>query len=208
MAIPSSYFASTKNLAAILDQIQRGKVPTKFTYDHLKQLGFPSSNDRPIIPVLKALGFLDPNGVPLDRYRRFKDPSQAKYVMAEGMRQAYADVFAIDEKAYDLPSDRIKGLFARLADKSETVTERMAMTFRALAEQADFSPAKAVIEDSGEGANEDSAQEEGMDDRGREQGGQISGLALRHDIHLHLPASDDIRVYDAIFRSLREQLLS
>jgi hypothetical protein len=208
MAIPSSYFASTKNLAAILDQIQRGKVPAKFTYDHLKQLGFPSSNDRPIIPVLKALGFLDPNGVPLDRYRRFKDPSQAKHVMAEGMRQAYADVFAIDEKAYDLPSDRVKGLFARLADKSETVTERMAMTFRALADQADFSPAKVVDEASGNNANEERIQNEKADERGGERNDQVSTLTLRHDIHLHLPASDDIKVYDAIFRSLREQLLS
>lgn len=208
MAIPSSYFASTKNLAEILDQIQRGKVPAKFTYDHLKQLGFPSSNDRPIIPVLKALGFLDPTGVPLDRYRRFKDPSQAKHVMAEGMRQAYADVFAIDEKAYDLPSERIKGLFARLADKSETVTERMAMTFRALADHADFSPAQAVDEENSGNANEGGVHEKGTDDGGNELGGEVSSLTLRHDIHLHLPTSDDIKVYDAIFRSLREQLLS
>src|SRR3712207_4966 len=75
MAVPPSYFVSTKNLKAILDQIGRGEVPSKFTYEHLKAIGYPSANDRPIIPVLKALGFLDSNGVPTEQYRRLKDPN-------------------------------------------------------------------------------------------------------------------------------------
>src|SRR5262245_45871696 len=121
MAIPSSYFTSTRNLGAILDQVRKGRVPPKFTYEHLKQLGFPSSNDRPIIPVMKALGFLDPSGVPTERYRLYKDASRSKPVMAEGMREAYSDVFAIDEAAEKLPPDAIKGIFARLSDKGEAV---------------------------------------------------------------------------------------
>jgi hypothetical protein len=201
MAIPSSYFASTKNLAGILDQIQRGRVPQKFTYDHLKQLGFPSSNDRPIIPVLKALGFLDVSGVPQERYRRFKEPAQAKRVMAEGMREAYADVFAIDEKAYDLSPDKIRGIFARLSDKSEVVTERMASTFRALTEHADFAqPSEPEV------VEEETVEPETRDADLAEAFGDGRRLSLRHDIHIHLPPSDDIKVYDAIFRSLREQL--
>lgn len=203
MAIPSSYFASTKNLAEILDQIQRGRVPPKFTYDFLKQLGFPSSNDRPIIPVLKALGFLDVSGVPQDRYRRFKDPSQAKRVMAEGVREAYADVFGIDEKAYDLPPDKVRGIFARLSDKSELVTERMAMTFRALSDHADF------LQQNAEPAAQTDADEIPKSDEleSTDVARSDTSLSLRHDIHIHLPPSDDIKVYDAIFRSLREQLL-
>ena len=199
MAIPSSYFASTKNLARILEQIQRGRVPTKFTYDFLKQLGFPSSNDRPIIPVLKALGFLDASGIPQERYRRFKDPSQGESVMAEGMREAYADVFAIDEKAYDLSSEKVRGIFSRLSDKSELVTERMAMTFRALSEHADFTQP---------GKSEPVEQETGEHQPSDLEPTPTNGpsLSLRHDIHIHLPPTDDIKVYDAIFRSLREQL--
>jgi hypothetical protein len=205
MAIPSSYFASTKNLAEILGQIQRGRVPPKFTYDFLKQLGFPSSNDRPIIPVLKALGFLDVSGVPQDRYRRFKDPSQGKRVMAEGIREAYADVFGIDEKAYDLPSDKVRGIFARLSDKSELVTERMAMTFRALSDHADFTSQNIeAVADTDTDTNQIPRSD---DPEATDVIRSATGLSLRHDIHIHLPPSDDIKVYDAIFRSLREQLL-
>ena len=31
-------------------------------------------------------------------------------------------------------------------------------------------------------------------------------IVLRHDVHIHLPVSTDIKVYDAIFRSIRENL--
>jgi hypothetical protein len=203
MAIPSSYFTSSKNLPAILEQIQKGRVPNKFTYDHLKQLGFPSSNDRPVIPVLKALGFLDASGVPQERYRRFKDPSNAKAVLAEGIREAYTDVFGIDESADKLPTEQVKGIFARLSDKSESVTEKMALTFRALVDQADFTrPASPLAVAQAEPASV------GGDAPAALRATSSATLSLRHDVHVHLPPTDDIKVYDAIFRSLRENLLA
>jgi Family of unknown function (DUF5343) len=199
MAIPSTYFTSTKNLPKILEQIQKGKVPSKFSYDHLKQLGFPSSHDRPIIPVLKALGFLDAAGVPQERYRRYKDPSNAKRVLAEGIREAYTDIFAIDESANKLPADQAKGIIARLSDKGDAVVDKMALTFRALVEQADFSVALDIPGDETPEAVEKDAEHETKL--------HAKALTLRHDVHVHLPISDDIKVYDAIFRSLRDNLL-
>lgn len=211
MAIPSSYFTSTKNLAAILEQIQKAGVPPKFTYEHLKQLGFPSSNDRPVIPVLKSIGFLDANGVPQERYRRFKNPAEARRVMAEGVREAYSDVFGLDEAAEKLPHDDLKGVFARLSGKSETVSEKMAKTFRALADQADFSaPARG---ENGTGDGDAGEEDRGAEDEERRLAAERLAregrtLTLRHDVHVHLPASENIEVYDAIFRSLRENLLA
>lgn len=201
MALPSSYFTSTKNLAAILAQMQKGQVPPKFTYDHLKQLGFPSSNDRPVIPILKALGFLDQAGVPQDRYRRFKDTSNAKRVLAEGIKEAYADLFAIDEAAQKLSGDQLKGMFARLSGKSDAVTDKMALTFRALVDRADFSEPDGILE-------EEDIEPEEADEQDEELAARKSPtLLLRHDVHLHLPVSEDIKVYDAIFRSIRNNLL-
>ena len=200
MAIPTAYLTTTKNLTGILEQIQKGGVPPKFTYAHLKQLGFPSSADRPVIPVLKALGFLDEAGVPQERYRRFKDASNAKSVMAEGIREAYADVFAIDENANALGLDKLRGIFARLSGKGSSVTDKMAATFRALADQADFAAPSAPTE-------EVIAEEVEQEAPKTKEHAAVS-VDLHHDVHLHLPASTEIEVYDAIFRSLRENLLS
>ena len=214
VAVPSTYFVSTKNLEAILEQIGRGQVPSRFTFEHLKQLGYGSSNDRPIIPVLKALGFLDSNGVPTDQYRRLKDPNDAPFAIAEGVREAYSDVFAVDERADKLSLDKLKGIFARLSDKNQLVTDRMATTFRALADEGNFERAAA----GGDGPGDDDDDDGGGDDRGGGDGdgsdgaGGLGGgggiITLRHDVHVHLPATEDIKVYDAIFRSLRDTLLS
>lgn len=205
MALPTSYVTSTKNVSAILAQMQKGGIPQKFTYDHLKQMGFPSSNDRPIIPILKALGYLDPSGTPLERYRRFKGTSEeAKRVMAEAIRDAYADVFAIDETAHTLSADTLKGIFGRLSGKSDAVATKMALTFRALADHADFSLA-GTDELPEDGADEE--QEDGDHDDAAHVDRLAGAMMLRHDVHVHLPVSDDIKVYDAIFRSLRDNLL-
>src|SRR4051794_30797966 len=99
MAVPSAYLTTVKNVPAIFDALRSASVPNRFSYDFLKQLGFGSSSDRPMIPVLRTLGFLDDGNKPTDRYRQFKDPNLSKQVLAEALRDAYADVFAVDTSA-------------------------------------------------------------------------------------------------------------
>jgi hypothetical protein len=167
MAVPSSYLTSTKNVAPILDAIRRAAVPQRFTHQFLKQLGFTSSNDRAIVAVFKALGFLDGSGAPTARYRRYRDAGESQAVLAEALRDAYADVFALNQEAYDLPFTELRGIFARLSGKHEGVVEKMASTFKAFAGRADFSAAKDAEradtnESSGESARGSSALSDEM----------------------------------------------
>jgi hypothetical protein len=204
MAVPTSYLTGTKNLTRMLEAVQKASVPQKFTYDWLKTLGFPSSSDRPIIPLFKAMRFLDDSGAPLDRYKRYRDPTHAKAVLAEGMREAYRDVFGVDQQAQNLTQQQLQGIFARLSGKGDTVTIKMAMTFKALATQADFAAgvtgASAAAEDERTQEHADAEQEQERHELDRAPG----GLNLHHDIHVHLPTSTHVEVYDAIFRALRQ----
>jgi hypothetical protein len=193
---------SVKNVPSILEAIQRAGVPPKFTYDFFsKQLGFTSSSDRPIIPLLKALKFIDDSGVPLDRYKRFKDKSEAGPALAEGLRDAYADIFASDQAAQNLRTEDLTGIFARVSGKSEAVAEKMATTFKAFCNQADF--------DAPRGQGTDSATPSPESTESADAGVESLAhhpLLLHHDIHVHLPVSTDMAVYDAIFGSLRRTL--
>jgi hypothetical protein len=199
MAVPSAYLTTQKNLDGILEAIQKGGVPSRFTYDHMKQMGFPSSSDRPVIAVLKALKFLDEGARPLERYRRFREPSQAGAVMAEALREAYADIFRIDQNAQSASADDLKGMFARVADASDSVAQKMSMTFRGLAKHADFG---AAIEP--QTPSDTAPQLPAQPERPSAEG----AVLVHHDIHVHLPVSTDIEVFDAIFRSLRQNLMS
>jgi Family of unknown function (DUF5343) len=155
MAIPTAYLTVAGNIKPILEDVQKAGVPSKFTYDFLKQLGHPSSANRPVIGVLKAIGFLTDSGTPTDRYRRYKDPRLAGAAMAEGIREGYADVFTVDQEAYLRNTSELMGIFSRLSDKGDAVSRKMATTFKNLAELADFQaplvpqtpqPAEEVVE--------------------------------------------------------------
>ena len=68
MALPKAYLTSTRNLDGILSAIQTAQAPPRFTISFLENLGYRSSSDRLIINVLKALGFLNADGSPTERY--------------------------------------------------------------------------------------------------------------------------------------------
>lgn len=143
MTLPTSYLLTTKNLDPILESMKRAAVPPRVSISFLRQLGYASSGDRPLVPLMKALGLIDGSGAPTERYSRFRDETQSAAVLAEAMREAYADVFAVNQRAYELSPHELKGIFSRLTGKQEGVVEKMATTFKALARRADF---QAVIQ--------------------------------------------------------------
>jgi hypothetical protein len=154
VAVPTTYLISTKNLDSILDKLRRAGVPAKLTTDFLKQLGFASSGDRPIIPLFKALGFLNGSGEPTERYLQFRDERHSGRVLAEALREAYSDVFELDEVAHTLSPQELKGIFSRVTGKHEDVVEKMATTFKALSARAEFGAVEVATADHGTGVAE------------------------------------------------------
>jgi hypothetical protein len=102
VALPKAYLTSTKNLGAILAALQQAKAPERFTQRFLESLEFKASSDRLIIGVLKSLGFLDDQGKPTQRYFKFLDQTQSAAVIADGLRDAYSDLFQVNVNAHRL----------------------------------------------------------------------------------------------------------
>lgn len=211
--LTARYLPTTKNLDAILDKIIGGVAPEKFTVDHLKALGFNSSNDRAVIPLFKDLGFLAPDGTPTPRYHAFRDRSKSKAVMAEALRDAYADVFHVSEKP--APGDRaaIEGLFKSKLNSSDKVAQVQAMTFYALLSRANLDaqvPSPSLPEQVRR-ADSDTESPDDVSGTNLDGGGATRpplATELHYTIQVHLPATKDLEVYNAIFRSLRENLLA
>lgn len=207
MTVPTSYLHSVKNVRDIFAAIKSAGVPDRFSHEFLKQLGFTSSNDRSVITVMKALRFLDDNSAPTDRYQRFRDPALSGAVMAEALRDAYADLFTVNEKANEMGPTALVGAFKRITGKGDAVAQKMATTFTALAGLADWkgvTSARAAVAATEDGADSADTPAEVL---ALAPAQASSGLpTLHHDVHIHLPISTDVKVYDAIFRSLREHL--
>jgi hypothetical protein len=63
MASSLPYLPSNKNLEMLFSKIQSAKVPDKFTHSFLQTtIGLKGTNDRPLIPFLRALGFINQSG--------------------------------------------------------------------------------------------------------------------------------------------------
>jgi hypothetical protein len=108
MALPEQYLLTTKNLDAFFNSVLNAQAPSKFTNKFLEQLEFKSTNDRLYIGLLKALKFVDGNGVPQDRYFKFLDQTQSKKVLADAITEAYSDLFAVNTKANEMSSNEVK----------------------------------------------------------------------------------------------------
>jgi hypothetical protein len=211
MALPTAYLTSTKNLDGILTAIQTAQAPPRFTLSFLENLGYKSSSDRLIINVLKALGFLNGDGVPSERYYRFLDQTEAPTVLAEGLEEAYADLFQLNRKAHELGRNDLKNKFRTLTQgqQSDAVLGKMAGTFLELAKRAQFSPtaAQAKASDRATVDRSPSSVPSSHEEASDRPPATVSLGGLVYSIQIHLPESRDQAVYDALFRSLKTHLL-
>lgn len=210
MALTNAYLVTTKNLEAFLNAVQSAKAPERFSNKFLTQLDFTSSNDRLYIGLFKALGLIDESGVPTKRYYAYLDQGESRKVLAEAIREAYEDLFAVNKKANDLSVEELKNKLKTLTQgkKSENVVGLMAVTFKALCGLADWKHPLTEKEDK----KESKASIEKPDVTGEKHDGSkldskaAKGLALHYDIHIHLPESRDPAVFDAIFEAMKKHL--
>lgn len=211
MALPEQYLLTTKNLDVFFNSLLNAKAPSKFTIKFLEQLEFKSTNDRLLIGVLKLLNFIDSNGAPQERYFQFLDQTQSRQVLAEAIRTAYDDLFAVNKKANEMTANEVKNKMKTLTQgsKSEKVISWMANTFTALCKYADFTRVdNNLINVSKEDPRvEEIHFEKNSPPLTRELISKNINTEMHYNIQIHLPETRDITVYDAIFKSLKEHLL-
>lgn len=215
MALTTAYLTVTKNLESILEAVRNAQAPEKLTSRFLVELGFESTNDRLIVGVFKGLGLLDESGAPTDRYFAFLDDTQSDRILAEGIREAYGDLFRINSKANEMDQPDVKQKLKTLTRgaKSEAVLNKMAMTFVSLCKLANFkapsaTPKPKPPEKKTELKKREEAEKKPTSpDDGIEQISKKKSFDLAYNIHIELPSTRDQAVYDAIFRSLKEHIL-
>lgn len=193
----------------MLNAIRGAQAPEKFTLAFLSSLDYKSSSDRLIISVLKALGFLDTESRPTERYFQYLDQTQSETVMAGAIRDAYSDLFQVNTKAHEMSRGDLKGKLKTLTQGTvkDSVIDKMAMTFVALVKHADFSKPQDSLP-SEETADKTTHSDAAAPPKTSPPKSTPSGLfgGLHYNIQIILPSTRDTKVYDAIFRSMKEHL--
>lgn len=207
MAEYPPYVNAYNGIATLFKKIKTAAVPPKFTVDFLSTvLDLKSSSYRAMIPLLKKLGFIDPANVPTQAYKDFREDSSSGAVMAERLKEAYKSLFQANEYAWKLNKEDLTSKLRSLtgAAEDDQYIPSVAGTFLALSKLARWEgglskrkePEEADADEGGNG-NSGRKREEFADGR----------LRLSYTINLNLPATTEIEVFNAIFKSLRENLL-
>jgi hypothetical protein len=203
------YVNAYNGIPKLFEKITAAAVPPKFTVDFLSTvLDLKSSSFRAMIPLLKRLGFLDAANAPTQAYKDFRESSLSGVVMAERLRDAYGMLFKANEYAWKLTKQELMSKLRSLTGAAEDDANipYIAGTFLELSKLARWEggpprPKPAEMGSQGAGGTG------GGNDRGNGGEELEGGLRLGYTINLNLPATTEIEVFNAIFKSLRENLL-
>lgn len=197
------YLAAYGVISKTLEKIKTAPTPDRFTQDFLStKLGMKGGSPKPVIPFLKRVGFIGSDGVPTERYKQFRNTTNAGAAAAAALKQGFKPLYDRNEYAHDLADKDLKGLIVEatgIAAESSTIKSILG-SFKALKAHARF---------DGESI-ETPEEEQAATDMGETTPKPATGslkLGLAYTINLNLPATSDIAVFNAIFKSLREHLL-
>lgn len=158
------------------------------------------------IESTKRTGFLASDGTPTSLYKRFRNSTQRGAAAAEALRRGYASLYEINEYVHDATDQELRGIVVQATGLEETSSTFKAIigSFTALKAFADFAAPEVTPETTDATENGAPAGETVPE---RPSDGELAGINLGYTINLHLPATSDIAVFNAIFKSLREHLL-
>lgn len=207
------FTASAPSLTRFLSHMQTSGVPTKLDRGYLKSVGFKSGNDTYIVGVLKQLGFVSPSGTPEARWRSYRDKSAAPKLLARGIREAYADLFAIYPDAYRKDEEALRNWVRSVTEYDEVKVGQAVKTFQALAALADFESVPDAA-NAGFPVGAEPSVSVAHASTPLVQGSAIptapsAGAAVPSfniNIELHLPSTADAETYDKFFAAMKKHL--
>jgi len=196
------YISYPACIPRILSKIKEAKTPERFTYDFLEtKLGFKGGNYAQFIPLAKKIGLIKTDGTPTDLYKKLRNSKTSKHSMAQAIKIGYSELFERNEYANNLSTEELKGLIVEITglEQKNQVIKLTCQTFETLKKEADFEAKPS----------EEPSEPEDIPDKTKGEKDDYSdfGFNLSYTINLVLPKTDDPAVFNAIFRSLRENLL-
>lgn len=205
------YMTAPGSIGKILEKIKEASTPETFSQDFLKtKLGFNGGNYLTFIPWAKKAGLVTSEGAPTNLYKQFRNPSTSAKSLGTAIRQAYSELFSRNEYCNDLDKKAFKGLVMEATGESHDSkkVENIVSTFFNAKALADFdSNGDSKASDSGSVAVEPPKKEESLPQHTSSSHKQRT-IGLSYTINLVLPKTDDPAIFNAIFKSLKENLLN
>ncbi len=208
------YAQAAGTLENMLGKIKTASVPEKFSADFVStKLMMKGGSARSNIPFIKKMGLVSVDGTPTERYKQFRNPHKMGQAIADSMREVYETLFEMNEYVYELEANELKALVVEVtgAEANSTPVRKVLSTFQVLRNLANFNSTEDDVVTSND-VEETEPQLSPITQPIYQQTHQQTssngeGINLSYTINLNLPATTDIEVFNAIFKSLKTHLL-
>ena len=216
MAENFPYNNSVGTLEKILEKIKTASVPERFTQDFLNtKLSMKGGTANTCIPFLKKMGLVGSDGTPTELYKEFRNPKKSRTALGKAFKQVYSRLYEMNEYVHDADDSEVLGLIVECTggEKNSQVTKYTLATFNMLRKHADFENAEAsdwALEEEKENSassNHSVNLPLKYPASPTQSDGKERKINLSYTINLNLPATKDIEVFNAIFKSLKQHLL-
>lgn len=197
------YMTNPSKIREFLQTIQDTGVPDKLTIQALSSLGFKSMNDRPLVRIMKAIGFISSTGEPTSRWQSYRNKQIAGTILAEGIREHYIELYKQYPNAHERDIEALRNFFSTHTKVSANTLDFMVRTFRTLCDLADFeisSSASPITEEIG-------GIEIGKEMMPTTVSKEKPGYTININIQLALPSDAKKETFDAFFESMKKNLI-
>lgn len=203
------YLATPSSITVALQKIRDAATPERVTADFVTtKLTIKGGTGRAIPPFLKRINFVATDGTPTELYKSFRNKSTGGRAVAEAIKIGYRPLQEVNEYFYLLPDKDLKALIVQTSglDAEDKIVKLIFSTLSNLKLLAKFD-----IDDSVSEVESSDEKEVNIDKQIKPNQPNVKtdvGLNLTYTINLNLPATTDQAVFNAIFKSLKEHLLS
>ena len=206
---------AAKRIGKFFSKIQSLNVPESASTKWLPKIGgFGSSKNRPLIKILKFIGFITNSNKPTKRWRDYRDRSQSKTIMAEGIKQGYSALFEQYSDAYRRDDNDLRNFFSRHSDEEEQVIASTVDTFKALCSLADFGQEEDDTQedqeaiDSAESPTPATEPDPNDDQSKSPQADPTFSPELNINVQIHISSDAEHDQIDKIFESMAKHLFN
>lgn len=201
------YTSSPGVLRRVLEKIPTSEKPGTFTNDFLATvMEARGGAARPIIPILKATGLLNQAGAPTELYAQFQTDAGRALAALQALRNGFGEVFRRNQYAHKAEEADLVDVIVAITGlpKKDGIVRYVLTTFQAFQEYAKQAREDAKPDEQSDNGQSRDALPPPLADQG---GGGAGRLQLAYNINVVLPETTNVEVYNAIFRSLKANLL-
>jgi len=199
------YSTSPGVLKKALELIITAERPDKFSANYMATvLNLTGGSARAVPPFLKKMQFIGGDASPAPLYSKFKTDGGRSQAAYEGLKHAFAELFRRNEYVHKADENAVKDIIVEITGlrKTDPIVRLIYASFDAVR--------GFVVGDVA--ANTDAVKSEPTADasaqpRQTEPKSGVLDIGLSYQINIVLPETENIAVFNSIFRSLRENLL-